>query len=75
MMYFINGKFVVDFNVIEEFITNSCESGADFLTEIAPYAMIGIGGFVVGVIWHAFMKWKEKKAIEKIEEEYETSNI
>lgn len=77
MMYFMNGKFVVDFNAIEEFLTNSYNSGADFLAEIAPYAMIGIGGFIVGVIWHAIMKWKERKEIERIEEEYstETSNI
>ena len=75
MMYFMNGKFVVDFNAIGEFITNVYESSAEFLAENAVYAIIGISGFMVGVIWHAYMDWKEKKEQKRIEEKYQTSNI
>lgn len=75
MMYFMNGKFIVDFNMIEKFITNVYESGSGFLTEISPYAMIGIGGFMVGICWHAFMCWKEKREHKRIEQEYEASNV
>lgn len=75
MMYFMDGKFVVDFVVIREFITNIYESGTEFLADNAVYAIIGISGFLVGVIWHAFMDWKTKREQQKIEEKYSTSNI
>lgn len=75
MMYFMDGRFIVDFNVIGEFITNIYESGTEFLAENAVYAMIGISGFLIGVIWHAFMTWKEKREQMKIEENCQTSNI
>lgn len=75
MMYFMNGKFVVDFVMLENFIVEVYESSAEFLAENAVYAMIGITGFMVGVIWHAFMVWKEKKEEKRIEEKYSTSNI
>ncbi|MBO7450890.1 MAG: hypothetical protein J6U54_11035 [Clostridiales bacterium] len=75
MMYFMNGKFVVDFVEIEEFITNVFESGTEFLAENAVYAVIGITGFMVGVIWHTYMDWKEKREQKKIEANYQTSNI
>lgn len=75
MMYFLNGKFIVDFNVIEEFITNLCENGSEFLANNALYAVIGLSGFLVGVLWHTYMNWKVKREEMKIEEKCSTSNI
>lgn len=75
MMYFMNGKFIVDFNAIEEFITDLCTNGSEFITNNALYAVIGLSGFLVGVLWHTYMNWKIRREEKKIEEQYVTSDI
>lgn len=63
MMYFESGKFIVDFVEMSEFII-----------EIAPYAIVGLAGFMIGMIWHAALVAKERKNLTKRNVNYSTSN-
>lgn len=66
MMYFESGKFIIDFIAMSE-----------FLAEYRIYAMIGIIGFMIGVIWHSIVEWKEsrrKKLELKLKEKNEKLN-
>lgn len=63
MMYFESGKFIIDFVEISE-----------FLSDYSVYAIVGIAGFLVGVIWHAIMAWKGNREQKRIEAKYNYDN-
>ena len=75
MMYFVNGRFIVDFNVIVKFFNELIEAIYEFQEAYWAYAVVGLVGFMTGVIWLALMNLKEKREQKKIEEKYQTSNI